>query len=181
MARGLTSRSDSADPVGAHEAGELLRVARRRRGLSQRALAAAAGVSHTVVARVESGKSQPTLPTLKKLLAGAGFSPAIQLVNTARPSELLRRNKQAILELAHRYGVLSIKAFGSVAAGTDGPDSDLDLLVEFADDVGGFERVDFAEALEELLGVEVDMVNPSTASAEFKASIQNDLRRLEDF
>lgn len=47
--------------------GELLRRARRKRGLSQRALAAASGVSPTVVARIEAGKTQPTLTTLGKL------------------------------------------------------------------------------------------------------------------
>lgn len=159
-------------------AADLVREARHRRGLSQRALAAAAGVSHTVVARIESGRTQPTLPTLYKLLAGAGFAPEIDLVNVTRPSELLARHKFAVMKLAARYGVSDIKVFGSAADGTDTASSDLDLLVKFHDDVPGLDRIDFAEALEELLGIKVDMVNPATASARFLAGVSNQARDL---
>lgn len=54
-------------------AGNLLRLARVKRGWSQRQLAAAAGVAPSTVARIESGSSQPTLPTLGRLLAAADF------------------------------------------------------------------------------------------------------------
>lgn len=52
-------------------AGNLLRLARAKRGWTQRQLAEAAGVAHSTVARIESGTSQPTLPTLTRLLAAA--------------------------------------------------------------------------------------------------------------
>lgn len=160
--------------------GELLRRARRKRGLSQRALAAASGVSPTVVARIEAGKTQPTLTTLGKLLAGAGFAPNVELVSTARPSTLVSAHKEELRELAGRHRVRSIRVFGSVALGTDGPDSDLDLLVEFEPSVPGLTRIDFAEAVEELLGVRVDMVNPASASARFLRRVEPQLRSLDD-
>lgn len=53
---------------------DLVRQARLRRGLSQRALAARAGVEQSTIARIESGEADPTWSTVNRLLAGAGFS-----------------------------------------------------------------------------------------------------------
>ena|SRR3712207_6020085 len=49
-------------------AARLLRHARKRAGLSQRALAARAGVPQSYVARVESGRTDPTVNSLARLL-----------------------------------------------------------------------------------------------------------------
>ena len=38
------------------------------------------------------------------------------------------------LQLCRRYGIRRLSLFGSVLKGTDGPDSDIDLLVEFEPD-----------------------------------------------
>lgn len=53
--------------------GALVREARQRAGLSQRALAARAGTSQSVVARIEQGRTDPSTATLARLLAAAGF------------------------------------------------------------------------------------------------------------
>ena len=50
----------------------LVRLARSRAGLTQRQLAGRAGVPQSVIARIESGARQPTIPTLERILAGAG-------------------------------------------------------------------------------------------------------------
>lgn len=60
-------------------AAALLREARRRAGLSQRAAADAAGVRQPLVARIESGRQQPTLPTLDRLLRACGYALDTQL------------------------------------------------------------------------------------------------------
>jgi transcriptional regulator with XRE-family HTH domain len=52
-------------------AGNLLRLARSRRGLSQRQLAELAGVPQSTVGRIETYRQQPTLPLLARLLAAA--------------------------------------------------------------------------------------------------------------
>ena len=52
-------------------AGNLLRLARIERGWTQTQLAEAAGITQPVIARIESGRVQPTLPTLCRLLAAA--------------------------------------------------------------------------------------------------------------
>ena len=56
-----------------HLAGNLLRLARKRSGLSQRQLAEAAGVPQSTVARIETYRQQPTLPLLGRLFAAAGL------------------------------------------------------------------------------------------------------------
>lgn len=50
------------------EAARLLRYARKRAGLSQRALAAKAGVPQSYIARVESSRTDPTVSSLSRLL-----------------------------------------------------------------------------------------------------------------
>jgi transcriptional regulator with XRE-family HTH domain len=50
------------------EAARLLRHARKRAGLTQRALAAKAGVPQPYVARIESSATDPTVSSLSRLL-----------------------------------------------------------------------------------------------------------------
>jgi transcriptional regulator with XRE-family HTH domain len=52
-------------------ASALLQLARQRAGLSQRELAEQAGVSQSEIARIESGKREPSIPTLQRILAGS--------------------------------------------------------------------------------------------------------------
>ena len=51
----------------------MLRSARRRAGLSQRALARAAAVPQPVIARLESGASVPRVDTFDRLIAACGL------------------------------------------------------------------------------------------------------------
>lgn len=55
------------------DAASILRVARRRAGLSQRELAFRADTAQSVVARIELGQASPTWDTLAKLVQAAGF------------------------------------------------------------------------------------------------------------
>jgi len=57
-----------------------------------------------------------------------------------------------------RYGVKSLVIFGSVARNEARPDSDVDILVEFAVPVGAFKFSALKEYLETLLGSPVDLV-----------------------
>lgn len=52
---------------------ELIRTARTRRGLTQRALAARAGVEQSTIARIENGDADPSWTTVNRLLDSAGF------------------------------------------------------------------------------------------------------------
>ena len=73
----------------------LLAYARRRAGLSQRALARAAGVPHSTVARIELGRLSPRADTLERLLRATGHTLVIepaggQGVDRSQIRELLR-------------------------------------------------------------------------------------------
>jgi predicted transcriptional regulator len=56
------------------DTGRALRVARRRGGLSQRALADRAGVPQPAIARIERGTVVPRVDTLDRLLNACGHS-----------------------------------------------------------------------------------------------------------
>jgi len=70
-------------PLPLHAA-SVLRTARERAGVSQRALARRAGTSQSVVARIETGVTDPTTATLERLVRAAGF----ELVCDVRPTGL---------------------------------------------------------------------------------------------
>lgn len=53
-------------------AGRLIRRARAEAGLSQSQLAERAGVTQSVVSAYESGRRQPSLPMLERLLEATG-------------------------------------------------------------------------------------------------------------
>lgn len=61
-------------------AGELLRLARRQAGLTQTELARRAGFQQSVVSAYESGRRQPTVPTLLRLIRATGQGVQFQLV-----------------------------------------------------------------------------------------------------
>ena len=58
----------------------ILREARARAGLSQRALARRAGVAQSEIARIEAGRQEPAFRTLERLVRAAGFDLRVQLV-----------------------------------------------------------------------------------------------------
>ena len=62
-------------------AGNLLKVARAKSGMSQRELAETAHIAQSTVARIESGSRQPSLPVLAKILAALNLEMRITLAN----------------------------------------------------------------------------------------------------
>jgi transcriptional regulator with XRE-family HTH domain len=62
------------------DAGQFVREARARAGMTQRALAARAGVSQSLVARIEAGSVDPTFDRLLGLIRACGFDLDIRVV-----------------------------------------------------------------------------------------------------
>lgn len=106
---------------------------------------AAAGLSQREISSA-IGRSQPEV---SRLLRFRGTS------------ELGRRvtfNRKRIIDLAAAYGIHNIRVFGSVALGTDGPKSDLDLLVDLIPGTSLFTLARLENDLAELLDTRVDVV-----------------------
>ncbi len=65
--------------------GERLKRLRETHGITQSDLASRIGISHSLIAQIEGGKTQPSLNTLEKLARVLGVSPAYFLINQDRP------------------------------------------------------------------------------------------------
>ncbi len=134
----------------------LIRQARERAGLTQSALAERSGIVQSVISAYEKGRRDPSTSALERLIGAAGLS----LTLTEAPPALraLRLRGDALRRLLADFGASNVEVFGSVARGDDGPDSDVDLLVDFAPTVGMFDIVRMQAAAEALLERPVDIV-----------------------
>jgi transcriptional regulator with XRE-family HTH domain len=74
----------------------LVRLARDTAGMTQAQLAAAAGVTQQSISAYETGRKEPTLPTLKRMLAAAGLEMRIRLEPIDRHDEVLRSTLEAL-------------------------------------------------------------------------------------
>jgi uncharacterized protein len=72
---------------------------------------------------------------------------------------LVSARREQVMAVAARHHANRVRVFGSVARGDDRPDSDIDLLVDFAPDSSLFDLMRMARELEELLGHPVDVVS----------------------
>ncbi|MEX0757005.1 MAG: helix-turn-helix domain-containing protein [Acidimicrobiia bacterium] len=70
-------------------ASSLLQLARTRRGLSQTAFADLLEIAQPTLSAYESGRRQPTLPTLLRLLARAGLELRLELADLDNHDEVL--------------------------------------------------------------------------------------------
>jgi predicted nucleotidyltransferase len=78
---------------------------------------------------------------------------------------LIEDNRDAITALCRQYGVRKLAVFGSAAKGTFDPArSDLDFAVDFKDYGPGVGKrfMKLIVALEDLVGVRIDIVTPSS-------------------
>ena len=76
--------------------------------------------------------------------------------------EAVLKHREEILRIAARHGATNVRVFGSVARGTAGPESDLDLLVDAGDDTSPWFPAGLMIDLEDLLGVKVDVATEPT-------------------
>ncbi|QJW37992.1 nucleotidyltransferase [Cellulosimicrobium protaetiae] len=82
-------------------------------------------------------------------------------LSPARPLRPCRPagHRQEILAAARRYGATDVRIFGSVARGEDGPDSDVDVLVDLdVRRLGLLPVAHLADELSDLLDEQVDVV-----------------------
>jgi predicted nucleotidyltransferase len=92
-------------------------------------------------------------------------------------SKLLERLGALKPALKDRFGVTAIHVFGSYARGEAGPDSDLDLLVDFAPSVRPtlFSLTDLDQFLEDHLGLKVEAIPRQSLNPRLAPYINRDL------
>ena len=91
---------------------DLVREARRRAGLTQRALAEKAGTTQSAIARLETGRTSPSFETVLSLVRTCGFDLDVMLVERddsdmwqaealsgLTPNERLERHSRIVNEL----------------------------------------------------------------------------------
>jgi predicted nucleotidyltransferase len=74
---------------------------------------------------------------------------------------IVRQRRREVVAAAEAHGASNVRVFGSVARGTDRPDSDVDLLVTLPAGLGLLGLGRLQDDLETILGVRVDLV-PAT-------------------
>ena len=72
--------------------------------------------------------------------------------------ELLREKRETILQIAAKHGARNVRVFGSVARGEADAHSDIDLLVDAAENTSPWFPVGLIQELEDLLGRKVDVL-----------------------
>ena len=126
-------------------------------------------------ARAASNHAQPDIefiyPQERALVARAravigaapiGYShPQAPGDTVMKPSLALEGHREAVRRIVERHHAANARVFGSVLAGDDGDDSDLDLLVDPGPRMSLFDIGAIRAEVSELLGVPVDVVTPS--------------------
>ena len=72
--------------------------------------------------------------------------------------ELLESKREEILKISEHYGARNVRIFGSVARGESESSSDIDILVDMEPGRSLFDLGGLLYDLQQLLGVEVDVV-----------------------
>jgi uncharacterized protein len=90
----------------------------------------------------------------------------------------LHRRRDTLQQIAARHGASNLRLFGSVGRGEEQPDSDIDLLIDLADDRGFSDYLALAEELEALLQRKVDLVLARSLSPHFRPYIEADATPL---
>lgn len=161
-------------------ASDLLREARTRARLSQTDVERRSGVPQSVISAYESGRREPSVQTLARLVNATGYQLELRLAPMAdqglglpdtRLGRRLRHRRRAIIKVAANRGAHNVRVFGSVARGEETATSDVDLLVDLDEDVGVVALTALKRELTELLGVDVDVVPAQTIKPRIRAEI----------
>lgn len=96
-----------------------------------------------------------------------------------RPSEVLEKNREAIREATKRFNAANPRVFGSVARGEDGPDSDIDILVDALPGSTLFTLGGLQYELERMFpGFKVDLVTPGDLPQMIRSQVLSEAKPL---
>jgi predicted nucleotidyltransferase/DNA-binding XRE family transcriptional regulator len=165
----------------------LLRQARLSASLSQSDVARRAHVAQSVISAYESGRREPALSTLVRLIAATGHRLVLGLeadpdVRPGLPDtplgRRLRQRRTAVLAAARRHGASNVRVFGSVACGEDTSESDIDLLVDLAPGTGLFTLGRLEREISDVLGTHVDVAPSDSLRPKVRAEAESEAIEL---
>lgn len=169
---------DGMDPSAG--AASVLRQARRRAGLSQVELARRAGVTQSVISVYESGRRQPSVAKLSRLVDAAGSTLEIGLGDAEAPADIpllahVQLNAGGIRRAVSAHGMRALGVFGSVARGEATAESDIDLLIDVPTGIGLLALGRLREELSTMLEAEIDLVPEAGLKPSVRESVMDDL------
>ena len=140
-----------------------------------------AGLSPSTVSRIRSGQMNPSLDIALRISEVLGFQLELHPQNQYAQSPRLEFAKQTLGKLKNELKALGIRhaiVFGSVARKEDGPNSDIDIYLDFGDEKPKAQRVLKAEGriLETFGENKVDIVSllNSEKNSRLKQRIEKD-------
>lgn len=167
---------------------ELARITNTQPGTLRRELAqlAEAGVlSREKVGNLVRYKADPDCPIyneLRGILKKTAGAEIMKKENTILIGQKIPVSRKTLRQLVHRYHIRRLVLFGSAARGELGPESDIDLLVEFEPDkapsLGGMFEIQ--QAFSELFGGrKVDVATPAILNNPYRRrAIEKDMEEL---
>lgn len=91
---------------------------------------------------------------------------------------LIESHRSELRTLAQRYGLRSIKVFGSMARDDADDESDVDLLVETGPETSGFTLGALLMDIQDLLHRRVDIVTPNALHPAMRARVLKEARPI---
>ena len=95
-----------------------------------------------------------------------------------KPSELLELHREEIRAIVLRNHGQNPRVFGSVLAGTDTEESDLDILIEPLPSMSLFDIGAIRYELKELLKIEVDVLTPGALPSLWKDEVLQEAKPI---
>ena len=90
----------------------------------------------------------------------------------------LHSRREQLIAIAARHGATNLRLFGSVLRHEDRPDSDVDLLIDMAEDRGFGDYLALVEELEDALSRRVDIVIERSLSPQLRPYIEAEAQPL---
>ena len=92
--------------------------------------------------------------------------------------EALKRRRDVIYVIASQYGAKNIRVFGSVARGDAGPQSDIDLVVDFEPGTSLMDHGALIMDLQEELGCRVDIISARGMRDRMRSRVESEAVEL---
>lgn len=95
-----------------------------------------------------------------------------------RLHEIVVERRNEILRVAERHGAFNVRLFGSVARAETDEQSDVDILVEMEQGRSLLDLIALQQELEQILGVDVDVLTPASLSPYMRDDVLREARSL---